>query len=213
VALAHITDLVTRAVARMLIQYKSKAKFVADVSALVTEAQQAEDAFWAFYEQLDLDVAQGVWLDRLGGLVGQGRDGETDETQFLDFIKARILANKSQGTSNELLAIVLQAFAQFGFAVSIVDWYAAAQTITINQDIQLGFPEEPQGRRLRIILKILSVARAVSVQTTLRYQCNDDVQQFVMGDSLGSDPTGLGFDDAASPDDPSAGQWTGADAA
>ena len=54
---------------------------------------------------LNVDVATGFMLDVLGGLVGEDRQSRSDDIYRL-FIKARIRANISGSTADELIQIV-----------------------------------------------------------------------------------------------------------
>jgi hypothetical protein len=103
-ALAHLTNIGETARGRLLSQYAGATKFIADIAVVVAEAQELEDAFWAFLEELDLDAASGVWLDVIGGLIGEHRDGAEDDPYRL-LIAARILANKSAGSTDEHRAV------------------------------------------------------------------------------------------------------------
>lgn len=53
-----------------------------------------------------LDNAEGVQLDTLGAIVREGRNGRTDE-RYRIAIRSRILVNKSNGTTEELIAIAM----------------------------------------------------------------------------------------------------------
>lgn len=207
-ALAHITDLVEQAKARMLLQYKTLAKFVGDVAVLVAEVQELEDAFWAFYLELDVELADGVWLDRLGSLIGERRESAGD-TRFRNFIKARILANKSTGSTDDVLAVAAQALAEFAPSLALVDWYPAAEALTVGSGTPLG--GQNGDLVLNRLVRILGRARAIAVQLGVLYQDDaSDAAIFVCGDALGSDPTGKGFDSASAPNDPAAGRLAGA---
>lgn len=202
--LAQITDLTARAAARAMIQYKSLTKFMGDVGVLTDQVQELENAFWAFLTMLDIDSAVGVWIDRLGERVGETRDGDND-TVYRYAVKARVLANASQGTSEDILAVTAATLADFGLTMELVDWYPAAQALNIGD----SYPAVLDARILRVV-KMLARAKAVAVQMMLLWQPDADSSIFVCGDALGGVVTGLGFDDAAAPNDPSAGQFAGA---
>lgn len=205
-ALAHLTDLFDRAKGRLMLQYRALVtRFIPDLGVLVAESQELEDAFWAMFEQLNLDTAEGVWLDRLGWIVGQLRLPGVSDDRMRNLTKAKILANKSHGTSDELIAIANQAFAEFGLTIELVDWYPAAQALTLL-DPPLSGADDP----VKQITLLIGAARAVAVQTMFLWQDDEDAEIFVCGDAGGGSPTGKGFDDAAAPDDPTAGRLAGA---
>ena len=54
----------------------------------------------------DLDDANATHLDRLGALVGQSREGFSDEI-YRTLIKAKTAANRSKGTTDNLIQVAL----------------------------------------------------------------------------------------------------------
>lgn len=204
-ALAHLTDLFDRAKLRMLLQYRGLTKFVADLGVLVAEVQELEDAFWSFNEELDVDNADGVWLDRLGTVIGEFREGEFD-TQYRQYVKARILANKSKATSDEIIEVVTVAMDATPPTLTLVDWYPAAQALTITDPPMGGQVGDTQLNR---VSRLIQRARAVAVNLQLLFQDDTDAEAFVCGDSGGLLVVGKGFDDESAPDDPTAGRLAG----
>lgn len=210
-ALSHLTDLFDRAAARIILQYRElTTRFIPDVEVLIGEVQEAEDAFWAMYEQLDLDQADGVWLERLGGIVGEAREGFPDDPgggyalSFRNIIRARIAANKSTADSDSLIGVVQQGLSGLGLTLALVDWYPAGQALTLSDPPLLLDEANRLGR-------LLGRARAIAVQTMFLWQPDEDAEIFVCGDATGAiTPVGKGFDDAAAPDDPTAGKLAGA---
>lgn len=75
------------------------------VRALGHGVQVLEDRIAERHLSLSLAGASGADLDILGTLVGERRDGLSDGA-YRRFIAARLLANKSQGTSDELIKIL-----------------------------------------------------------------------------------------------------------
>lgn len=65
------------------------------IGAYITEAQNIEDALVELLTRTDIDVISGNNLDRLGALVGQGREGFSDAKYRL-FIKGKIGVNTSE---------------------------------------------------------------------------------------------------------------------
>lgn len=76
----------------------------------------------------DLDVAEGVFLDRLGANIGQER-GSLDDEQYRILIKSKIQQNLSPGDINSLL----------GYISSILDVDRQKITITNNVDGEPAF--------------------------------------------------------------------------
>lgn len=208
-ALAHLTDLAATALGRVLAQYKTlTTRMLPEVEVLVDQVQELEDALWAFWLQLDLDTPpEGVWLDRIGGLIGEDRGG-VDDADYAVAIRTRILVNRSNGSIETLIAITEQWLFWFGSpTMTLVDWFPAALTLTIN-GMALGGTLGDNPTLLRL-MKFLTAARAIAVRFDVLYQDADDSLIFVCGDSGGGSVTGLGFDDSTAPDDPSAGRLAG----
>lgn len=208
-AVSHLTDLFDRAKSRMLSQYRKLTTYVADVGVLIDEVQSVEDAFWDFLGQLDVDSAAGVWLDLLGKIIGEKRPAGQSDADFRTFVKARILANVSDGNSNQLIAIahaILDAKAGSGsFVYLLTDFYPAAMDLTLAGVVMGGAGD----LYLPVLVRLLGIARAVGVKLTITYRTDaTEANQFVVADNSGV-ASGLGFDDAASPNQPTAGKWAG----
>jgi hypothetical protein len=87
-------------------RFADKPKIIALVTALAHTFQQADDLLQLLQFHWSLDDAEGVQLDHLGQFVGQPRDmGDTDD-EYRPMIAARSLANRSCGTTEELIEIV-----------------------------------------------------------------------------------------------------------
>jgi len=110
-ALTHKTNYVIEGLARNLEQFKGKLRFEAILRSWILEIQALEDAAWAVYEArlLQLIFASGSsfddLLDKLGGIVGQPREGFTNDI-YIRLIAARIKTNRSNGRREILLAIM-----------------------------------------------------------------------------------------------------------
>lgn len=94
----RITDHAERGVARLIERYRQP-KISALLASWLGEVQQLEDALY-------LQLTEGLTrqLDVLGRIVGQPRDGRTDEV-FLAWIRARIQVNRSSGKTTQLIAV------------------------------------------------------------------------------------------------------------
>ena len=79
------------------------------LSSTMTQAQELETVLWYMKTAFDLTGTSGPageQLDFIGRLVGEGRQGR-DDTAYLQAIRVRILVNSSDGTTEEILAILL----------------------------------------------------------------------------------------------------------
>lgn len=76
---------------------------------VLLERQQRMEIVWNDLFQMlwDVDRAYGVYLDRLGAIVGQPREGRQDPAYRL-WIKARRMVNQSNGSLDDLEKVVKQ---------------------------------------------------------------------------------------------------------
>jgi hypothetical protein len=75
------------------------------------QLQDLEDAGQTLLTLLDIDESEGAQLDNIGRIVGQPRNGIDDETYRL-YLSARILANKSTGTVDDIFKVMRALFGQ-----------------------------------------------------------------------------------------------------
>lgn len=99
-----IDNHVEQALSRLRQQFKDKPNIETWISILVAPMQRLEDALYQLLTERGIDDAVGAQLDRLGKIVGQPRDGRTDET-YRRFIRARISVNTSNGTIEDVLTV------------------------------------------------------------------------------------------------------------
>ena len=97
---------IEQALERLLEQYKGKPRIETLLGIYVDQLQEVEEAFWQLLVERWVDNALGAQLDILGAIVGQKRDGRAEEP-FRAMVRARILANRSRGTAEDLIAIVV----------------------------------------------------------------------------------------------------------
>lgn len=104
-SLEHVTDHVERAVGRLFEQFNGKPNLEAIVSAFAEQAQEVEDALWQLVTLRTVETATGDQMDRIGEIVGQGREGKGDDEYRL-LLKARIKINVSSGTAEDILGVM-----------------------------------------------------------------------------------------------------------
>lgn len=102
--LVYTPDYKARAVANLLSQYQRAPRIKALVEALAQGVQDCEDEGFNVLMSTTLVAATGAQLDQWGDLVGEARGNLTDP-DYRRFITARIRANNSQGTTDEIIAI------------------------------------------------------------------------------------------------------------
>jgi hypothetical protein len=123
---------------RLITQFRKQPKLVAILTSWLESVQDLEGVFWDIHQIRDIDQATGVNLDTLGKIVGQLRGTLTD-AQYRTWLKARILANRSRCTPDEILEILLtiEPNAELG----IIESYPAGYVITafgVTDDDPLG---------------------------------------------------------------------------
>lgn len=95
-------DYATIAQGRLTGQFESSPKLRALVAAMVSTLATLEATADDLKAKRWIDTAEGAQLDGCGAIVGEARQGRTDE-QYRLAIKYRIFANTSQGTPSDLI--------------------------------------------------------------------------------------------------------------
>jgi hypothetical protein len=75
------------------------------LAAFVEEIQALEKAFFDLLWIRTLDNAAGVWLDRLGAIVGEPRFGKSD-ARYRVALRIKIRVNRSTGRTTDILDVV-----------------------------------------------------------------------------------------------------------
>lgn len=105
-SLAEITDVCGEGLDLLLAQYQDSPRLKSLLCAFLNQIQLLETATYNVSENvLSIETAEGVQLDLLGEIIGEGRDGQTDD-EYRDDLRVRVLVNKSNGTREEMIAIV-----------------------------------------------------------------------------------------------------------
>lgn len=103
-ALARTADHGARAHALLARLLRDKPRVTALLAAWSAQVQAAEDALWSLLVDTTLAAATGAPLDQLGELLGEARQGLAD-APYRAVLRATVLALRSEGTGDELLAI------------------------------------------------------------------------------------------------------------
>lgn len=91
-------------------QFKNDPSWNLWVTLLARQAQDIEDATQSMFLALDIANGSGAILDSIGGIVGQPRLGASDPIYQL-YLAARVLANESTGTPEQIYTILGTLFA------------------------------------------------------------------------------------------------------
>jgi len=102
--LVYIPDQGAVAVSQTQFQFRDKTNYIAVIQALCSGVQTVEDNLFALLVDGTIDNAAGDALDQWGTLVGQPRGGLVDY-DYRNFIKAKLLVNRCNGTTDALITI------------------------------------------------------------------------------------------------------------
>lgn len=142
-----ISDHVAQAQALPSWQLQDKANWRALVDAAVTRVQLLEDVLQALAAGRGLDTAVGVQLDGEGIDVGQARFGgayglgEAD-ADYRGKIRARIIANQSEGSALDLQRVARALLGTNVLLVSVVDLAPAAFVLALGVTAPLSADEQ-----------------------------------------------------------------------
>lgn len=142
-----ITDHVDQAQALPSWQLQDKANWRALLDAAVTRVQLLEAVLQALAAGRSLSTAVGVQLDSEGHDIGQDRFGgayglgEVD-ADYRSKVRARIIANQSEGTTPDLHLVVRALLGANVLTVSVVDAYPAAFVLAVGVTVGLSADEQ-----------------------------------------------------------------------
>ncbi len=137
------------------------------------ECQLVEDACHLLFQNADVDTADSVRLVLLGKLIGQARHG-LSIAQLRVAIKARALANRSQGTLADIFAVLNAILPSTDY--SVVELGSAQLLITALDPIT--------DADVDVVQEVLPFARAGGVGLHFGYSTDADV--FLWGDPWGT---------------------------
>ena len=104
-AIVQVTDHATDAVELLLQQFKGKVAIEALVSALTSPLNEYETAsIDLLNKRIDIDAADGVQLDGIGGLLGCSRQGLADAA-YRVALRQEIALHASTGSIDDIIAI------------------------------------------------------------------------------------------------------------
>lgn len=150
------------------------------VTSLTTEVQVLEDVHYDMLVDGLLDNAQGDALDQYGDLVNEAREGLTDAV-YRGIVRARIRANRSNGSASELLAVALLLGA---LNAKLFEHFPATASVEMVVPDSFDISGSEAGRRAGIIER--AAAGGVFVRVV-------EAQSGYF--AFAEDPDGLGFDD------------------
>jgi hypothetical protein len=173
----YVQDHEARAAADLPIARRGS-RWTAAARAVGRGVQRLEDAAWSLLVDTGLSSASGAVLDRLGSYVGEPRGPFTDDV-YRRFIGARILANRSDGTPEAMLAILARLTEP-----SEVEYFGTPPAGFVIQVTRTEPMLDSQRRRIR---RIVGDARPLGVGVDLILVID---RRF----GFDEDPLSLGFD-------------------
>jgi hypothetical protein len=181
---------VTRAKSRVLGQYQAATRFNALVGEVGLAFQELEDALWGLVGATAIDTATGIWLDRIGVIVNEGRGGASDAS-YRGFLRARIRANRSNGTVEDVLAVLYVW--DDNYPAYMQQFFPASFELTQSGG-SLAPSDVPR------VLRLVKSARAAGVGVMFIYQTVDDASAFTFSTSAALESSSTtGFGDSTTP--------------
>lgn len=189
-----ITNHAAQALGRLLEQYRDKPLIAAVLNVLNRQTQALEDVFWDLFTDRRFDTAEGAQLDVLGAIVGEPRGSSTDDAEYRVRVRARAQANKSQGTTNDVIAVFDILFEDTAYDYEIVYGWPAGFTLRVLDPITNGLE--------MLYAKFLGDVKPIAVRAIFEWQGYDDADMFCFEGG-----PGLGWDDGTGT---VGGRWAGA---
>lgn len=168
-------DHVTEALERLTEQFKDKPNFVAFATALIAPVQDIEDAMQQLLLERDIETAIGAQLDMLGEIVGQARGGLGDD-EYRRYVRARIKANRSRGTVEDLLQVARLVLGDADAALTLRSWGIASYDLTIADQVITDAVAT-------ILLAFLKDATSVGVRPILNYSPTNPDENLIFDSS------------------------------
>lgn len=131
------------------------------LAALVNPAQTLVDTFTHFLAERFVDTAVGAQLEIIGRIVGQGREGLID-ADYRRYIRARIVANNSNGTIDNILVVASLVVYDVGVSYIIDNQGSAAVVLRLTNK---AVPDNVAN----ILVRFLRVTGAAGVRVILEY--------------------------------------------
>lgn len=182
-AAGRILDHAADGLTKLTSFWKDKPRVNAFASAFLKQYDDLETAFWDMFT-LGLENSQNAQLDGEGALAGQPRRSGQSDTTYRNFIKARILANNSLGTLNDLYGIVLQLFSSA--TVSVRDFPPAAALVEVTSQISTV-------AEALDLFDLLKETSAAGVRLGLRYTLSTSATTFTFDTTPGGTDINQGF--------------------
>lgn len=102
--ITKITDHQQQGIKRLISQYKEKASIESLLNTYFVQIKELENLFFDLLNNRNIQSAIGLQLDNLGTILGEPRNGTTDDI-YRVLLLTRITRNNSEGTPEDLIGI------------------------------------------------------------------------------------------------------------
>jgi hypothetical protein len=175
----------TAAVKRLPRQFQDKPNIEALLKILVAPAQDLEDTFWTLaYERTlakALELGLDSIIDLIGEIVGQPRDGRSNE-DYVRFINARITASRSHGLTESVIKVTRLIIDN---ADAYVQIFHSPPATTVVRILDVPLPDAVAA----ILITFLVVTVSAGVRVILEWS-EEDLADWMLWDEVGH-----GFDE------------------
>ncbi len=110
---------------RLLKQFQESPRLKTVVGIFVRQLQELEDELWNLIVLRGIDLATDQYLDDIGALLAQDRNGQADDLYRL-FIRAKLLANRSNSTPPTMYAIARTVLPDVSTVIELVEYPQAS---------------------------------------------------------------------------------------
>lgn len=169
-SLSYKTTHVAEAKARLLQQFKAKAKLEGGIAARAQQTQELEDALWQVHTLLDLDTASGLQLDGLGGIVGRERGPLIVDSVYATILAVQVLINRTDASADTLMQILELLVAN---DYTYTELYPAAFRFVLDGSLSFD---------AALLASLLGDARGGGIGGALWYQTVADGDAFTFAD-------------------------------
>lgn len=114
---------VAKGLSRVITALQEKDNFIKLLKIFLEETQELEVANIELAEQKNISIAEGIWLDYIGGIVGEERKGRSDLI-YRSALRTRVGINVSDATPNNIISITKEHTASL--SSKIIEYYPAA---------------------------------------------------------------------------------------
>ena len=180
----YVDDWAARLRSRLFTQFRDATSWQAWCDEVLgPQFQDLEDAAQTLLTLLDIDASEGVQLDNIGRIVGQSRNGVNDPTYRL-YLSARVLANKSTGTVDDIFKVMRALFGQDETQPTYHGGWVKQFAIRIGEALTRA--------EALIAVEFLGDAKEAGARGILEWTESPPASMFQFDGT--ASPTGLGFD-------------------